>query len=148
MSTTGGSSRPRYGGSGSGGPSRRSRSASLATSLGSRRSSGHPDSINRRLSGLAEIRRKSVLSVLGLGRKHLSDSEMAAAIAASSNIASTHDDRISDRAHLMEFEDPILARTVTVEETFRRMEVDKCIHQVYGSVWVNPSFIPHNTVGT
>ena len=128
VSTTGGS-RPRYGGSSQ---SRRSRSASLATNLysniNSRRSSGYSGGNNRRWSGLAEFQPGGSVHRLfgGGGRKRPSDSEMAAAVAASTNVATTHHDEKSDRAHLIEHEDPILARTITVEDTFRRMEVNIC----------------------
>lgn len=63
---------------------------------------------------------------------------MAAAVAASQG-ANTgggnheHHER-SDKAALLEHEDPVLARTITVDESFRRMEVTYITRLISGYI--------------
>ena len=60
---------------------------------------------------------------------------MAAAVVASNVATNNKEAEKTDRAKLIECEDPILARTITVEESFRRMEVFLFILSVYGFRW-------------
>lgn len=75
--------------------------------------------------------------------RHLSTGQIMAATVAASNVGTTGRDEKGDKCKLIQYEDPVLARTVTVEGSFRRMEVNRKTWNHYCNIAVKPCC--HNT---